>query len=177
MINKKLLENSRIISCLRNFNSKADEIYSLSCTNKFISSVQEWLKMVFKNSVLGRLSEISESEEKDFFSEGLVFKKTKDILYYLKNKLEKLLEKRFFANIVIKSRFETKDINCKHLGYIVIIAILTNLFLNIVFTKEVNYFSLVLKSGIFLGGIFLIFCDSDLNNIIKSSFLIKIFLK
>jgi len=177
MINKKLLENSRIINFLRNINSKIDEIYSLSITKSLNINIIEWFKMVFKNSILRRIIEINEIEEKDFFSESLVLKKTKYILYYLKNKLEKLLEERFFANIVIKLKSETKNINCKHLGYIIIIAILTNLFLNIVFTKEINYFFLVLKSGIFLGGIFLIFCDSDLNSIIKNSSLIKNFLK
>jgi len=167
------INESRIRGFFLYFNSRFDEIYSSSLMNKLIFKIIEWLKLVFSRSILGRMSAIKESNEQDFFSESIAVKKMQEIKSFILNKSSKLYEESKLLNIIRKSGPQFKNINSKQLGYILVIAIIFSLFIGMIFKNGISYFSLTIKAGFFLSSIFFILFNSNLNTIIKNSYIYR----
>lgn len=172
------LKKSRIILLLRNSNSRFNEFYLLSFTNRFLIKTQETFKRVFKNSFLGRLSETKEDSEVNALSGSITVKLLKKPTGLILDQFSKIFKGSKFRKMIEKTQYEFKNITLKQVGSIITIAIITNTIFEIFFNEnDISYFNLIIKAGLFLCGIFLVLSNSDFHSIIINSYFYKRLIK
>lgn len=178
-----IIKESFILSSFVVFNSRVEEIYSASLAHRLLSRFSQRLKEIFRQSFLWRLAAIKRSEKNYIFDHSVIIKAILPILKRVTDRFSlffsESLTQRLFKDCGTSFKKESRFI-----GYVIIIALLVNLFLVLIF----NYFKILPVLGekthslgiwfkllLLILGLAFLFCNKDFNSLKKSSYFYKRF--
>lgn len=157
--------------------NKASFICLNSFIHRLIKDVFEAIKIGFRFSLFGRLTEIEPGISSDFFETSKIIKV---VLSWMRNFKDKLTNVStgsiFFASIIaLKSDFSLKPLKAG--GIIVIVAVTTNLVLAMILERQLSLVGWVVRGLLLFIGISGLFCNSDWEGIKRTSKINKILTK
>jgi len=175
-----LIETSGFVSLLKKINKRIcyieqrlEETYKNSLTHRAVKRIWDKIKNYFKYSFLGRIAGIKEKDNvvilyNSKFAIWLlrVYKNSKNwIVGYLRtsifvNSAGELKESLFFLPVKIVST-------------ILITAILINIFLFLLFDKEIELLGWILRGSLFFIGLGGLFCNANLHDIKITSLVLR----
>ena len=149
------------------------KIYENSRTHRITERLLANIKVYFRHSFLGVVTEINEDNDFQILYEskfihwllGLYNKWKKNFVYYLTNSET--------ANLIEKSKSEFRNAPLKTASVIAIVAIVTNIVLSISLNKDVGLLGWLVRLALLFVGLGGIFCDAKLDEVEKTSFILK----
>ena len=140
---------------------KISSVYLNSFTHRLIARAAESIKVGFKYSVFGRLTEINENVSRNFFETSRTIK---ILLNWIRNLKNKAMGFSTTSGFVISSRDMKHTFILRPLkvgGIIVITTIMTNLFLSIILQKQITLWGWLMRVLFLFIGIGGLFCNID----------------
>jgi len=155
------------------FENRMDEIYSYSLFHRILSKAWDWICILFRYSIFGRLTEISEGEPIPVFE-------TSRIAQWILNKYNLFVERISMyseESIFVMSGIDTgESFQQKPLkvgGIILITAIPVNIFLIFITGSDVSYLGTGMRIVLFLLGLAGLYSDIGLETLKEGSVFIK----
>ena len=155
------------------FENRMDEIYSYSLFHRILSKAWDWICILFRYSIFGRLTEISEGEPIPVFE-------TSRIAQWILNKYNLFVERISMyseESIFVMSGIDTgESFQQKPLkvgGIILITAIPVNIFLIFITESDVSYLGTGMRIVLFLLGLAGLYSDIGLETLKEGSVFIK----
>jgi len=155
------------------FENRMDEIYSYSLFHRILSKAWDWICILFRYSIFGRLTEISEGEPIPVFE-------TSRIAQWILNKYNLFVERISMyseESIFVMSGIDTgESFQQKPLkvgGIILITAIPVNIFLIFITESDVSYLGTGMRIVLFLLGLAGLYSNTDLESLKEGSIFIK----
>ena len=174
------LESSIFLRQLRNLKSvyltveeKISSIYLDSFTHRLIKKIIAAIRIGFRHSIFGRLTELKEIQSRDFFE-------TSKVIKILLNWARKLKDRRVALSATSNFVIVAKDIRqdsfsqpLKDGGLIVTCAIMVNVIFSIVLRKEITLWSWLIRGLFLFAGLSGLFCQANWSTVKKTSIFLK----
>jgi len=148
---------------------KIGSVYLSSFTHRLIRKTIEAIKIGFKYSIFGRLTEIDDDASRNFFETS---RTTKILLNWIRNLKNKAMGFSTTSSFVISSKDMKHTFILRPLkvgGIIIITTIMTNLFLSIILQKQITLWGWLMRVLFLFIGISGLFCDATWEDIKKTS--------
>lgn len=179
---KKLTGNSffyntsaRVLASYRNFENKVEEVYRQSHTGKCFFSIFHFLEIIFRNSLIGRLTEMPEDGE-DISGEILWGSRVFQYLAFRWNEAKE--------NVLIIARqsrteglyssiaesFFSKPLQTG--GLVVLVAVIFNSFLIFMLGTDISLFGMIMRGIVLLVSFFCLSCDSEWRDLEETSYVL-----
>lgn len=183
---QKLTENSyfynssaHVLDSYWNFENKMEEVYRQSHTGKFFLSTFNFLGIIFRNSLIGRLTEMPEGGEDiswDILWGSRVFQylafrwneaKEKVLISARQSRSEGLYSS-------IAESFFSKPLQTG--GLVVLVAVIFNSLLIFMLGADVSLFGMIMRGILLLVSFFCLFCDSEWRDLEETSYVLTKYL-
>lgn len=157
----------------RRTEDRINSIYLNSFCHNLLSICKDGIKIVFRYSIFGRITEVNENSNVDILGHSIVVKRVMKLFEELKDRLYLYFNESRLAGFtgVLSVNFENRPL--KTGGLIVIIALAVNSILIAALGKEVNTFGIALRIALFLIAMACSFSNTDWHSVKESSFFIK----
>ncbi|MBI3583147.1 MAG: hypothetical protein HY096_04255 [Nitrospinae bacterium] len=155
------------------FENRMDEIYSYSLFYRILSKTWDWICIVFRYSIFGRLTEIGEGEPIPVFETSRVANKILEIYSRFVKRITEYSRESVFviSGFDIGESFQQKPL--KTGGVILVTAIPVNIFLIFITGSDVSYLGMGMRIVLFLLGLAGLYSDIGLETLKEGSVFIK----
>jgi hypothetical protein len=184
---KKLTGNSffyntsaRVLASYRNFENKVEEVYRQSHTGKCFFSIFHFLEIIFRNSLIGRLTEIPEDGE-DVSGEILWGSR---VFQYLAFRWNEAKEKALMSASQSQSGELCSSIAGPFFnrplqigGQVVLVAVIFNSLLSFMLEADVSLFGIMMRATLFLLSFFCLVSECDWRDLEETSYVVKKYLE
>ncbi len=155
------------------FENRMDEIYSYSFCYRISSGIWNWICIVFRYSIFGRLTEIGEGEPVPVFETSKVAQWILRKYNQITEKLLRYSKESIFiiSGIDTGESFQQKPLKVG--GIILITAIPVNIFLIFITGSDVSYLGMGMRIVLFLLGLAGLYSDTGLETLKEGSVFIR----
>lgn len=152
---------------------KIGSVYLSSFTHRLIAKIAKSIKIGFKFSIIGRLTEINKDASRNFFQTSKV---TKILLNWVNNLKNGTIKLSVTSNYVTSTKTLRQTFFLSPLkvgGIIVITTIMVNLTLLIILQKQITLWGWWMRGLLLLIGISGLFCNADWPTIRSNSLILR----
>jgi hypothetical protein len=180
-MDKHLLETSIIISLLKNLRKRycylqqrIDKIYKYSQIYRLIQGLGNEIKVCFRYSFLGRITDIEKEESKMILDNSWIMQYFLSFYKRWKSKFIYCLKTSKVMNLIKETKGEFYILPVKRGSTIVVIAVVTNITLSIILQKDISLGGWLIRGALLLLGIAGLFCIADYQSFKDSSIIFKL---
>ena len=155
------------------FENRMDEIYSYSLFHRILSKAWDWICILFRYSIFGRLTEISEGEPIPVFETSRIARRILKVYNKFMERVTTCSKESLFvmSGLDIGESFQHKPLKVG--GIILITAIPINIILIYITGSDVSYLGMGMRIVLFLLGLAGLYSDTDLETLKEESVFIK----
>jgi len=179
-MSKNLLETSKFVAFLRMLYRRSGyldawlgKLYRDSQIHILIYTLSERIKVCFRYSFIGKITETKEDLNFVFLNNSKIIRRLGYLYAKGSNKIDNCLQTSIVADILRRCKKEFHLLQMKKVGIVISIAVMANLFFSILLKIEISLFGWLMRGLILFVGIAGIFCNADWLTISSNSKILR----